>query len=196
MAVLRTDVPGTTSQTLVFLEALRAHHETQLPKDRAYEQMMYAARNPPTRDTLAPLHSYLKEQRPDAKTGSDTPDDGTLTRLADILAGMVWPDPAPVTTVALLLDGWNTVAVTTLLHTQIPDYPIFGPQEAAGMRRLGYTVEYVDDPQQAERAYGDAIEALKDLRERARYDQVPESHHFLTRIVQTALAELSQEDHS
>lgn len=184
-----------TSTATAFLDTLRTRHTARLPKDRVYERMMYAARNPPSRDTFAPLLEFLADEREDVGPDTRAPrDPQSYDGLGDLLAGMVWPDPAPLVPVARLLEGWNTVAVTTLLHTQIPDYPIFGPVEARGLRRLGYDVEYVDDPLQAETAYGAAIEAVKNLREQARWDQVPESHHFLTRIVQASLAELAHEE--
>ncbi len=157
--------------------------------------MMYAAGNPPTPESLEPLIGHLQESRRDATTGNGIPTQRTaLARLGDLLSGMVWPDPAPIVSAGQVLAQWNTVAVSTLLHTQIPDYPIFGADEARGLARLGYDVEYEDDPQRALEPYGRAIEAVKDLRERARWDQVPESHHFLTRIMQTALAELAHEE--
>jgi hypothetical protein len=189
---LRALVPPKNGDPLAFLDTLRRRHDAQLPKDRDYEAMMYAAHNPPTNKSLAPLVAYLDEHRDDAKTTNNL-DPKALVLLGDKMAGIVWPDPAPVRILGTLLHGWNTVAVTTLLHTHIPDYPIFGPDEAQGLRRLGYDVEYTDDPQQAETAYGNMIDALKDLREKARYDQVPESHHFLTRIVQAGLVEYAHE---
>ncbi len=156
---------------------------------------MYRARNPPTVDSLTALQVYLDEVRMDAQIDEALMDDPDAQQtIGELLAGMVWPDPAPLEIAARILPDWNTVAITTLLHTQIPDYPIFGPDEAEGLKRLGYDVEYEDDSNHARDAYGRALDALKDLRERARYDQVPESHHFLTRIVQASLVTITKED--
>lgn len=178
-----------------FLEGLREDHAEQLPRDHIYETMMYRASNPPTSESLTALRQYVQTVRTDGRLDEAVMDDPNAQQeLGRLLAGMVWPDPAPLESAARLLPGWNTVAVTTLLHTQIPDYPIFGSAEARGLKRLGYAVEYKDGPHHAREAYGAFLDALKDLRERARYDQVPESHHFLTRIVQASLVTLANED--
>jgi hypothetical protein len=177
------------AELAAFLDALIPRHRARLDHDAAYEAMMYAAHNPPSRDTLAPLITYLDAARPDARLPRTPLDRDVFHKLAELFAHMVWPDPAPLEAAGRLLSGWNTVALTTLLHSQIPDYPIFGPAEAEGLTRLGYAVRYVDEPTRAEDAYGAMIRAVKEIRENARYDQVPESHHFLTRIVQTALEE-------
>lgn len=187
--------PESASPVTAFLEGLRRRHADQLPQDRVYETMMYRARNPPTVESLSALQDYLDQVRTDAQINEALMDDADAQQaIGELLAGMVWPDPAPLETAAKMLPDWNTVAITTLLHTQIPDYPIFGPGEAQGLKRLGYHVEYEDDPRYARETYGAALDALKDLRERARFDQVPESHHFLTRIVQASLVAIAQED--
>lgn len=183
----------TTTVTLdTFLADLRARHGQRLPKDTPYEAMMYRAENPPTHASLQALAGYIEAERPDSATVPPIPDDdATLQALGKVFAQMRWPDAQPLASAASRLPQWDTLHVTTLLHAIIPDYPILGPHEVQGLAKLGIRAEYIAEPTGAVAAYATYMQHVKHLREAARFDQVPESHHYLTRIVQAALEDLA-----
>lgn len=174
-----------------FLADLRVRHAERVGFDHAYERMMYQTESPPTPRSLSHITAYLHNERDDGLVAG-VPSDAACRALGPLLQGMRWPDPSPLSRAADLLPGWDTLHVSTLLHSIIPDYPIWGAPESRALAGLGLEAPYVEGPGEASEAYGAYMRRIKDLREAARSDQVPESHHYLTRIVQAALEELGR----
>ncbi|MBW3582866.1 MAG: hypothetical protein KY455_07185 [Euryarchaeota archaeon] len=189
MAVLATD------ETRAFLDSMRERYLHQHVAEPEYDAVVYRARFLPDPEVLHLIVQMCGRRR--SITSSEPPVPESLDarkEIAAILTPMRWPDTTPVARLGALLPGWDTLHVTTLMHAVIPDYPIWGPEESDALDALGLLCPYQDDPNHAEEPYRILNDAVKHLREAARYHQVPESHHYLTRVVQAALLDLALEE--
>lgn len=177
-----------------FLERLRDRYTARRVEEPEYDAILYRTTFLPEPDVLGLIHTFLARRRgaEDRPTIPEALD--TRERLAAILEPMHWPDPTPLAGLAEVLPDWDSLHLTTLMHAEIPDYPIWGPEECRGARLLGFDVDYDPAPAGAVDAYRRYMDAVKRIRDAASFEVVPECHHYLTRIVQSALFALGTEE--
>lgn len=145
----------------------------------AYDEILYAMRRPLTHGVYQQVLAYVGHH-------ADAGDGDPFAEADRVLRACRYPDPEPLAGLREL--GCDLRLATALLHFYNPAFPIYDVPSLAAARRLGREVPFeVQLSGEGLAAYRQFVLLVHDYKERIGHFFVPETHYYLTRVIEGAL---------
>lgn len=155
--------------------------------EKPYNELIYGIERPLARQNIADVVQWLD--------GGKLPTLGPreVARINDVMQAVRWPDVRPLARLKGI-DGLTLPRAAAVMHFHNPSFPTFQDGAVQGLalvgRRVRRPLALGLEPTRAYRRY---LEVLGELKEAIPYTCVPESHYFLSWVLEASLAQLAAE---